>query len=234
MATPFEKYFYHGSLHAYNSLFTLIMGDLKIKTERGLMAIPLSMANGRRNDLNKNQPSNVIPFATTAFGAITINKQATTSYQMKQATVTARAKQRIPIILEMEYNVRTKKLGEMLQVIEQIYSVFTPSIDVILEDNDSLRQSQNIKIKLMSHQLQDSWEGDGTSPVHVDCGFNFEVHGFIYGRDLWVSGGNPPDPDGPLINEVIIKMSPDMDTPWTQLTDWFTVDEDGVHHPGDA
>lgn len=231
MAKPFGKYFYHESLKKYIDLFAIIMSDLKVDTERGLMEVPLHMAIGRRNDLNRNVPSNMLPFATFSFGQFDINKQVTKAYHNRQTTATAGAKQRIPIIIDFEYNIRTKKLIEMLQVLEQIYSVFTPSIDCMIKDNETLKQDQNVKIMLMSHQMSDNWEGDASDSPHVDCSFAFQVHGFIYGYDYWVDGGGQGGDEG--IKEIIIEMSNDLKTPWTELPEWFRVDKDGVHHPGD-
>lgn len=232
MAKPFETYFYHGSLLKYIHLFSAIMSKLKVKTERGLMEVPVHMAIGRRNDLNRNVPANMLPFATTSFGAFEINKQVTKSFHNRQSTVTAGAKQRIPIIIDFEYNIRTKKLAEMLQVLEQMYSVFTPSLDCVIKDNETLQQDQNVKLQLMSHQLTDNWEGEADDSPHVDCGFTFQLHGFIYGEDYWVDDGSGSGADQG-IKTVIIEMSNDMKTPWSELPEWFRVDKDGIHHPED-
>lgn len=231
MARPFKNYFYHESLLKYIHLFSTIMSDLKVNTERGVMQVPLHMAIGRRNDLNRNVPVNALPFATFSFGNFEINKQVTKSYNIGQATQTAGARQRIPIIIDFEYNIRTKKLVEMLQVLEQIYSVFTPSVDCVIKDNDTLKQDQNVKLQLMSHQLIDNWEGDASESPHLDCTFMFQVHGFIYGEDYWVDKDGQGGDTG--IKEVIIDMSNDLKMPWTELPEWFRVDKDGIHHPGD-
>lgn len=229
---PFEKYFYHESLYNYISLFSTIMGDMKVKTERGIMQIPLHMAIGRRNDLNRNVPTNSLPFATMSFGNFTINKQVTKNQHISISSDSARSRQRVPIIMEFEYNVRTKKMNEMLQILEQIYSVFAVSVDCIIKDNNTLKQSQNIKLKLTGHQLSDNWEGDGEDSVHVDGAFTFEMHGFIYGDDFWVDDGSGSKDVG--IDTIIIEMSNDMKTPWSELPEWFRVDKDGVHHPGEG
>lgn len=232
MARPFKKYFYHASLLKYIHVFNTIMSDLQVDTERGLMEIPLHMAIGRRNDLNRNVPANSLPFATMSFGQFEINKQVTKSYHNQIATDTARAKQRIPVIIDFEYNVRTKKLNEMIQILEQIYSVFTPSIDCVINDNETLKQDQNVKIQLINHSMSDNWEGDASVSPHVDCLFNFQLYGSIYGYDYWVDDGSGSG-DGSVIKEIIIEMSSDMNTPWHQLPEWFRVDKDGVHHPED-
>lgn len=231
MAKPFQTYFYHESLLKYIHLFATIMSDLKVNTERGLMEVPLHMAAGRRNDLNRNVPTNMLPFATFDMGQFEINKQITKSYHQRQTTATAGSKQRIPIIIDFEYSIRTKKLVEMLQVLEQVYSVFTPSIDCVIKDNETLQQDQVVKIQLMSHQMSDNWEGDASESPHTDCEFSFQLHGFIYGYDYWVDNGGGGDDHG--IKEIIIEMSNDLKTPWTELPEWFRVDKDGVHHPGD-
>ncbi|AUG87760.1 tail sheath stabilizer [Klebsiella phage Menlow] len=229
---PFQNYFYHGSLLKYIHVFNAIMSDVQVKTERGLMKVPLHMAIGRRNDLNRNTPANALPFATMSFGQFEINKQVTNSYHNKLATNTATSKQRIPIIIDFEYNVRTKKMNEMLQILEQIYSVYTPSIDCQIKDNETLKQDQVVKIQLVSHTMSDNWEGDAAESPHVDCNFMFQLHGAIYGWDYWVDDGSGTgDPN--VIKEIIIEMSTDLNTPWTELPLWFTVDKDGVHHPED-
>lgn len=229
---PFEKYFYHASLLKYIHLFNAIMSDLKIETERGLMEVPLHMAIGRRNDLNRNIPANSLPFATMSFGQFEINKQVTKSQRVTQSTETARSKQRIPVIINFEYNIRTKKLLEALQVLEQIYSVFTPSVDCVIKDNETLQQDQAVKIKLTGHTISDNWEGDAAESPHIDCAFTFDVYGFIYGEDYWVDDGSGQSDN--TIKEIIIEMSNDMKMPWSELPTWFTVDKDGVHHPGEG
>lgn len=231
MARPFKNYFYHESLLKYIHLFSTIMSDLKVNTERGIMQVPLHMAVGRRNDLNRNVPVNALPFATFSFGNFEINKQVTKSYNNSQATQTAGARQRIPIIIDFEYNIRTKKLVEMLQVLEQIYSVFTPSVDCVIKDNDTLKQDQNVKLQLVSHQMSDNWEGDASESPHIDCVFMFQLHGFIYGEDYWVDDDGQGGGKG--IKEVIIHMSNDLKMPWTELPEWFRVNKNGIHHPGD-
>lgn len=229
---PFEKYFYHESLYNYISLFAIIMSDMKVDTERGMMEIPLHMAIGRRNDLNRNVPANALPFATFSFGNFTINKQVTKNQHVSISNDNAVSHQRVPIIIEFEYSVRTKKLNEMLQILEQIYSVFAVSVDCVIRDNNTLKQSQNIKLKLTGHSIADNWEGDASESPHVDCTFNFELHGFIYGDDFWVNDGTGGSKIG--IETIIIEMSNDMKTPWSELPEWFRVDKDGVHHPGEG
>lgn len=238
-AVPFEKFVYRGSLNRYLELFSIIMSKLKIDTERGLLEVPMSAAIGRRNDLNKNQAITTLPFATYMLGdSFEINKAITASYKNRISTSHALSVQRIPIILPLEYNIKTKKYSEMLQAVEQIYSAFTPSIDVIIEDAITLKQEQNVKLKLLSHNIIDNWENDGVTPTWCGGTFNFELHGFIYGYDFWndtnggEGGGDPSNPPG-VIKEIIIQLSTDMNKPWQDLEEWFRVDKDGVHHPGD-
>lgn len=240
MAYPFEKYVYRGSLFRYLELFSVIMSRLKIYTERGLMEVPITAAVGRRNDLNRNQPVNSLPVATYMLGdSFEVNKAISASYKNRLSSAHATSIQRIPVILPLEYNLKTKKYGDMLQAIEQIYSTFIPSIDVTMEDAKTLKQEQNIKIRLLSHNVVDNWENDGVTPIWYGCTFMFELHGFIYGYDFWndtdggEGGGDPSNPH--VINEIIVQLSTDMKTPWQDLEEWFRVDKDGVHHPeGDA
>lgn len=238
MAVPFEKYVYRGSLFRYLELFSVIMSRLQIDCERGLVQVPITAAVGRRNDLNRNQPVNSLPVATYMLGeSFEINKAVTSSYKNRLSSEHATSVQRIPIILPVEYNLKTKKYGDMLQAIEQIYSTFTPSIDVTMEDARTLKQEQNIKIKLLNHSVIDNWENDGVTPIWYGGSFQFEIHGFIYGYDFWndtdggEGGGDPTNPH--VIKEVIVQLSTDMNTPWQDLDEWFRVDKDGVHHPGD-
>ncbi|AFX93517.1 proximal tail sheath stabilization [Serratia phage phiMAM1] len=239
MAAPFEKYVYRGSIFRYLELFSVVMSRLKIDTERGLMQVPITAAVGRRNDLNRNQPVNALPVATYMLGdSFEINKAITSSYKNRLTSDHAVSIQRIPIILPVEYNLKTKKYGDALQAIEQIYTTFTPSLDVTMEDAKTLKQEQNIKIRLLSHSVIDNWENDGVTPIWYGTTFNFEIHGFIYGYDFWndtdggEGGGDPNNPH--VIKEVIVKLSTDMNTPWQDLDEWFRVDKEGVHHPGDA
>lgn len=232
MARPFEKYFYHGSLLKYIHAFNAIMSDVQVETERGLMKVPLHMAIGRRNDLNRNVPANVLPFATMSFGQFERNTQVTKSFHLNQRTDTAKSKQRLPLIIQFEYNIRTKKMNEMIQVLEQIYSVFTPSLNFVIQDNETLKQDQTILVKLTGHTLSDNWEGGAEDSPHIDCNFTFELHGFIYGWDYWVDDGSGSG-DDQGIKEVIINMSTDLKTVWSELPLWFWVDKDGTHYPED-
>lgn len=231
MATPFQKYVYHGSLLNYLHLFNTIMSRVQVKTERGLMQIPITMTAGRRNDLNRNVPANSLPVATMSMTDLSINKQITGNYQNNLMTSNSIGRQRIPIILNLTYNVRTKKMYEMLQVVEQILLVFTPSLNCSIKDNDTLMQDQVIKIQLEGQSITDNWEGEGTESNHTDGEFSFSLHGFVYGEDIWVKDPNGGGQNAPVIEEIVIERGVDMRTPWTELDPWFTVDKDGVHHP---
>lgn len=230
MTGPLIKHFYNGSIEIYLNMFSAVMSRLKVDTERGLMEIPLSMSRGYRNSLNKQQNTNTLPFATYVDGNFQIDKSATSNKNNRMVTETARAANRIPIIVPLEYNVRTKKYGEMLQIIEQIYSVFYPSLDGIIKDNVSLNQDQTVKIQLVDHNVTDNWEGDGTEPLSYDCTFNFNLYGSLYGYNYWVKGdGSEEDPT--LIKEVIIERGLSMSVMWPDLEWWFTVDKDGTRYP---
>lgn len=235
MAGPFEKYFYHGSQAIYLTTFSVIMSDLKVNSERGLVQIPNSTAMGRRNNINKQQSSNSLPYATISMGnSFEIDKTATSSARNQMSSENARSKNRLPIILPIEFNVRTKKPGEMYQIIEQIYGNFYPSLDCVIKDNNTHQQDQSIKFKILSHDVQDNWEGDGTEPVHYDGTFNFEVYGYLYGYDYWVKGRDGQDVDPNKIMTIIIDRGLSMDIHWSDLPEWFRLDKDGVHHPGDT
>lgn len=232
MAGPFEKYYYHESLQRYLMLFSVIVSDLKVDTERGLVQVPNSTSLGRRNNINRQQSSNSLPYATIVLGSsFEVDKSATSSKQNQLITENARAKNRLPVIIPLEYNVRTKKYGEAMQIVEQFYGNFYPSMDCAIEDNNTLKQRQNIKIKLLSHDIQDNWEGDGTEPLHYDLSMNFELYGYLYGYDYWVKGRDGDGEDPNKIMTVIIDRGLTMDIHWSDLPEWFRVDKDGTHYP---
>jgi len=234
MAGPLSKYYYHGSLHNYLMLFSTIMSEMKVKTERGLVQVPVSVAVGRRSNLNKQQGSNALPFATMMFGdSFEVDKSSTSNKGNQLVSDNARSKNRLPIIIPLEYNVRTKKYGEMMQIVEQIYGSFFPALDCRIVDNNTHQQNQNIKIKLTGHTVIDNWEGEGTEPTHFDGSFNFELYGFLYGYDYWVKGDGDDEEDPNRIKQVIIERGLSMDIHWSELPEWFRVDKDGVHHPED-
>ncbi|AVO22977.1 proximal tail sheath stabilization protein [Erwinia phage vB_EamM-Bue1] len=234
MSGPFNKHFYNGTQELYLALFSTIMAELKIDTERGLMQVPLATAIGRRNNLNRQQGSNTLPFATIMYGSsFEIDKSVTTNRNNQLVTPTARSANRLPVIFPMTYNVRCKKYGEMMQIVEQIYAAFYPSLDCRIRDSQSLQHEQGVHFKITGHNIDDNWEGEGVEPQHIDAEFTFEFHGYLYGRDFWTKGeGSDVDPT--LIKEVIIELGQDMQMHWSDLPEWFRVDKDGVHHPEDS
>lgn len=226
---PFEKHYYNGDIKRYIFLLDSILSRIQIKTERGLVEIPMSTSMGRRNDVNRGQPTNIAPVGILSIGStIEIDKTQTTSHRNNIQSGTNGSVQRasIPITIPFDYQLKTKKLDEALQVFEQIIGWFTPSLDCRVVDNNGLELYRNVKIKLISHSITDNWEGDGNTALEVNSIYNFELHGHMY-RDA--DGDGTGNNGG--IQEIIIQLGQgSMGIPWDHLDPWFEVDKDGIHH----
>lgn len=232
--TPLDNFFYNQSLERYASLFSIVLSRLKIMSEGKYKVIPLNPASGRRFDQKNKTSNNHLPAATfTLTGDFEINKSVTNTMQNKLKTSNAVSKNRLPIVIPMEYNVRCKKRYEIFQILEQLYVSFYPSMDCRVTDNLSLQQDQNVKIKILSHQVSDNFEGEGEEQEFYECNVQFEVHGYLYGYNSWVKdpdGGGDDDKPAGVIETVIVQTSDDLKRHWSELDPWFYVDKDGTHH----
>ncbi len=232
--TPVENYYYNMSFEKYAALFSIIHSKLKIMSEGKMVQIPLLPLSGRRFKTKNKTAQNQLPMATFLLsGDCEVDKSSTKSRNLKVKTDTGILKNGIPVIIPVEYNVRCKNRTQIWQIIEQLYGAFYPSADCRIKDNDSLLQDQNVKIKILSHQVLDNYEGDGTELECVDATFNFEIHGNIYGYPFWTKKN---DDDGTeegkvkgVIEEVVVELSTDLKKEWFELEHWFTVDKDGTH-----
>lgn len=178
----FKNYYYHGSIKRYISLMMYLFQDLQVVSEGKKRAIPMRYSGGEHRI--PKESVNALPFATMVFTDNETDEiRLLNKHENKLITNQTKQNQRVSNSFMFEYRVRCKKQDEAFQVLEQVLAAFTPSLDVSIGDNDEVATAQNIKIKITSWSIDDSWEGDSEEPNFYDVMFTFDLSGFLYRQD---------------------------------------------------
>lgn len=177
----FKRHYYHGSIQRYISLMVYLMQDMQVESEGSLRKVPLKYTGGEHRV--PSESVNALPYATMVFNDNEGDDQRLLNkHENKLITSDIKQNQRISNTFQFEYRVRCKKQDEAFQVLEQMLAAFTPSIDVAITDNATAKE-QNIKIKITSWSIDDTWEGDGEEPNYYDVTFTYDLMGYLYRMD---------------------------------------------------
>lgn len=181
----FKKHYYHGSIKRYIGLMLYLFQDLQVESEGKLRTVPVRYSGGEHRI--PKESINALPFATMLFSDNETDEiRLLNKHENKLITTQTKQNQRVPNSFMFEYRVRCKKQDEAFQVLEQVLAVFTPSLDVLISDNDEVATRQNIKIKITSWTIADNWEGDGEEPNYYDVLFTLDLSGYLYRQDASV------------------------------------------------
>ncbi len=213
----FKKYYYHGSIERYTSLFGYLMQDMQLESNGKIVNPELFYAGGEHR-VQKDK----LPKAGLRFTGIVPNEQRSLNrYQNQHNQGGAVQNQRVAGDLQYEYTIRCKAQRECVQVLEQIIGAFMPSIDVVVQDEDILGIQQSITIRLDDWSMEDDWDGEGEQPNYYDLSVNFTLMGHIYRYGVADNG------DEHVIKRVRAKLStnPDGCKP-EDLEEWVDVRSD--------
>lgn len=199
-----DNYFYHGSIRRYIVIFGSLFNDMYIKrkNESGnreeMIKVPLRFGKGNiyekvEQDSESRETKKIrqiVPVMTFRMSDFTRDDSRKTNKWQKlkhtqtngDGTINYQLN-RIPYNFTFELALRTKNEDDALQIVEQITSVFNPSINVIMSDISGLEidSEQTINIQLDDVQPDDNFE-DYEESRHIEWTLNFTLKGYIYCR----------------------------------------------------
>jgi len=196
-----EDFFYHNTIETYVGAFGSVFDEIKIKrqpvgTKPGkLIKVPIAYAVKRRYvvrdeqnpDPNKARIKNQLP--RMSFSIVSMQKDPTRMLNRMEQMLTVGNRQnglstqrgRVPYNFQIRLDVKTKTIGDMLQILEQILVYFNPSIIVNLVDNPDLEMETAIPIKLQNNSgIADLFEGSFEDDESIEASLDFELEGYLY------------------------------------------------------
>ena len=222
MAGPFANHFYHERVIRYSRFLGSILSDLKIDTEGKLVRLPLEYLGGIRDQSSAVYSAGVLPKMTLRFIGLEVNSEKVLNGNRKQTYGSQVQDQRLPVFLDFEWCIRTKKQNDLFQVQEQVLMAMYPTFDIKVMSGDDTQVVENLKIYLTSYDFVDSFEGTGEEPNNYDLTFMVRIEGgWFYGRSL----NDTTDPAAYIIKEVDINISTDYDKPFSDERPWFNIYE---------
>lgn len=196
-----ENFFYHNTIETYVGAFGSVFDEIKIQrppvgNKPGkLIKIPIAYAVKRRYvvrdeqnpDPNKVRVKNQLP--RMSFAIVSMQKDPTRMLNRMDQMLTVGNRQnglstqrgRVPYNFQIRLDIKTKTIGDMLQILEQILVYFNPSIVVNLVDNPDLEMETAIPIKLQSNTgIADLFEGSFEDDEAIEASLDFELEGYLY------------------------------------------------------
>lgn len=87
---------------------------------------------------------------------------------------------RVPYNFTYQLDITTKYIDDMLQLVEQIFVNFNPTVSIVVEDNPDLDDSSAILISLASNSFQNNFEGTFDNKRDVTFTLEFTLEGYLY------------------------------------------------------
>jgi len=201
MPGPLETSYYNKRIIRYSRVLGGILSDLQVFTEGKTVRVPMEYLGGLRDQSLPTYQAGTLPVATLKFSGFEVDPEKVLNRNIKVNYSGAIQRQRVPVLLDYEFCIRTKKQTEMFQIIEQILGEFYPTFDVLVSNSDLNDIKENLKIIPSSYDFADSFEGTGDEPNFYDLTFMFRIQGaYFYSRTLNDGDG------GGVIHEVNISL----------------------------
>ncbi|CAM0001282.1 tail sheath stabilizer [Vibrio phage K469] len=182
----FKKHYYHKTTRSYGAVLMAIFSDLKVDTEGKLVEIPITPLTGIRDKSDGQSPTNgVYPRGTLGFESYVTDDERqlnNNQHRLRNEDMDKSQLMRVPMGYQFKVSYRFKKADEAYQVVEQVVPAFQPSLDFKWKDNNDLSNTQNVKVKLDSFEIEDNWEGSGDEPDYHDVTFIVTMSGYMYRR----------------------------------------------------
>lgn len=108
-----------------------------------------------------------------------------------------------PYNLDMSLSVMTRSQEDAFQIVEQIISIFNPSVTIRIMNVEEVNITTDLQITLLSTTVQDDSDGDyqNSSVRTVVWDFNFEVKADFYQRALTGTSVVISDDDSPIVTQ---------------------------------
>lgn len=215
----FTRYYYHGSAELYTYVMACLFKDIKIYTEGKLVTIPISYFGGKHNTVEDVSKSRVLPRGLLKFEGIEKNPEGQLNKhgpRLRASTGLNAATQRVKNSFEFTVQFSCKHSVDAFQLIEQVVPAFDPTLDFEINETESFKIKQNIKVKLESYMISDNYEGDGEEASRHNVEFKFKLDGYLYRK---------PDIVG-IIKTIHLHLTIDDET-GEVINDWIKVNEDG-------
>lgn len=206
-----ENHFYHKTINLYSKVFGTVFNNLKIKRDNDqIIPVPIMYASGQKYNkrMEENEDPNLVRFKQRlprmSFQFVGFQRDVSratnknnrlTNYEVGQVGPTVQAQyNRVPYLFNYRLDLKAKYLDDMLQMIEQISVAFSPSIQVVVQDNPDIGGNSALTLTLEGIDFEDDFEGTFESPRVIEASMTFSLAGYLYRQTT----------DTGVINEIII------------------------------
>lgn len=193
-----NDHFYHKTISFYTAVFGSVFSKLKVIREDGKeILVPISYAIKQKYDVRNTQ--NADPNASRykmilprlAFKMVNVRRDQTRSLNkfniltekgVDRTTANGLSVQynRVPHIFDYTLSIKTKTVDDMMQILEQIYVYFNPSIRIVVKDNPDLNQDSALTLTLLDSNIDDMFEGMFDGEQILELNINFQLEGWLY------------------------------------------------------
>lgn len=183
-----EAYSYHQTIRNYVVLFGSIFSNMHIKRGDKFIKVPIKYGKGTMyekapqgvQEREKSKLRMIVPSMAFLDDDIARDpvRQTSTSYAVELAQG-FEAAARIPYNISFKLHTRNKNIEDHLQMLEQITSVFDPTVTVKMKPTKESEKYDNILIKLESFSTDDNSEEQDEERL-IECEYSFTLEGYIY------------------------------------------------------
>ena len=181
------NHFYNGMLRFYSSLFEEIFNDVYIKRNNKYVKVPIEWIDKRQAETQRNENPNheygkTITLPRMGFR---LSNFEYASYRNKNRNnlmtgSNGQSLNRKPYDFTYELYIKTKNIGDMYEILEQIMVQFDPYLEVDVIDNDNIGIESNIAIELLSNNTESQNIGVYADEEVIESTLQFKLKGYLY------------------------------------------------------
>lgn len=185
--------FYHGTTRKMIVAFSSVFDNIEVNINNRDIIVPLHYAQSEKfiQKINqyKDENGTIKPISMPVMGfeltsmqydperhTNTLNK----IQDVKMKSVKEYMYNRSPITWNFDLYIAVKRLGDGLQIIEQIIPFFTPHLNLTVRGVDSLNKPDNIQLTLTSFSHEINSDGDIEEPRNILFQLSFMMKGYLY------------------------------------------------------
>lgn len=186
--------FYHSTIKRYVAIFGSVFNELSIINDKGeQQLVPLFYAPRekflvlRQENKDKHQLNVAMPYPRMAFEMTGISYAPQRHTNKFNRIVEKNSNKwqwnRVPYDFNFQLYIYTKQQETGLKIIEQIAPIFTPTLNVTINEIDTYHLNNDIAIELDSVQQDMDYQGGFESQRTLSWTLGFTVKGWLYARD---------------------------------------------------
>lgn len=190
-----SNHFYHETISLYMMAFGAVFDEIKIRRDDDrLIEVPVSWAAGKDYNIRLKQgadPGEVrfnqrLPRISYRLTGLQRDSVRVKNKLHKIKSINPDTDQvdtqymRVPFNFDIEMDIKVEYYTDLLQILEQIYVYFNPSLQFTIIDNPDLQGDTALTLTLVDGGIDESFEGAFEDQRHIQSNMNFKLEGFLY------------------------------------------------------